>query len=76
MMIKVKSYSGAELRKLRNTLGQNQGQVWGAINVTQSGGSRYEAGRDMPDQVAILIELVYERDLDLSTSALRKKLKQ
>ena len=75
-MIKVKSYSGAELRKLRKTLGQNQGQFWGAINVTQSGGSRYEAGRDMPDQVAILIELVHERELDLSTSALRKKLKQ
>ena len=75
-MIKVKSYTGTELRKLRKTLGKNQGQFWGAINVTQSGGSRYEAGRYMPDQVAILIELVHERDLDLSTSTLRKKLKQ
>ena len=75
-MIKVKPYSGAELRKLRKALGKNQGQFWGAINVTQSGGSRYEAGRTIPDQVALLIELVHERRIDLTTPALRKALRQ
>ena len=35
-------------REIRRRLGMNQEQFWTQIGVTQSGGSRYESGRDMP----------------------------
>ncbi|UOO90104.1 helix-turn-helix domain-containing protein [Vitreoscilla massiliensis] len=73
-MIKVKNYSGYELIQLRQTLKMNQTEFWSAVNVTQPGGSRYESGHTAPDQVLILIELVHELNLDLSTSAKRSKL--
>jgi hypothetical protein len=37
----------------------NQAEFWGRIGVTQSGGSRYESGRDMPQQVTLLLHLSY-----------------
>ena len=33
-------------REIRHRLGLNQQEFWGRIGVTQSGGSRYESGRD------------------------------
>ena len=44
---------------LRKSLGLNQHDFWGALGITQSGGSRYEKGRMMPKPVATLLELVY-----------------
>ena len=73
-MIKVKNYSNKELLSLRKKLGLNQSEFWSNVNVTQSGGSRYESGRAIPDQVLILIELIYERKLDISTPRKRAKL--
>ena len=70
-MIKVKEYSSQDLIQLRKKLDLNQSEFWQAINVTQSGGSRYESGRKVPDQVLILVELVHERKLDLSTPTKR-----
>ena len=46
-------------RKLRNRLGLNQSEFWGRIEVTQSGGSRYENGRPMPRPVRKLLGIVY-----------------
>jgi transcriptional regulator with XRE-family HTH domain len=46
-------------RKLRNSLGLNQSEFWGRIEVTQSGGSRYENGRPMPRPVRKLLRIVY-----------------
>ncbi len=40
-------------------MGRNQLEFWGPIGVTQSGGSRYESGRDMPKSVRILLHLAY-----------------
>lgn len=51
--------TGIEARELRRALGLNQGEFWGRIGVTQSGGSRYESGRDMPEQVAWVLHLTY-----------------
>ena len=39
-------------RTLRQRMGLNQQQFWAAVGVTQSGGSRYESGRDMPRAVS------------------------
>src|SRR3954463_14551067 len=44
----------------------NQEQFWTKIGVTQSGGSRYESGRDMPKPVRELLRLVHVEQIDLS----------
>ena len=46
-------------REIRRRLGLNQEQFWTQIGVTQSGGSRYESGRDMPKPVRELLRLVH-----------------
>ena len=53
-------------REIRNRLGLNQDQFWTQIGVTQSGGSRYESGRDMPKPVRELLRLVHVERIDLS----------
>jgi DNA-binding transcriptional regulator YiaG len=45
--------------RLRRQLGINQRNFWTRLGVTQSGGSRYEAGRSIPQPTQLLIELVY-----------------
>lgn len=40
-----------DVREIREALGMNQSQFWGALGVTQSGGSRYESGRRIPKPV-------------------------
>ena len=55
----------ANPRDIRRKLGMNQQQVWGMIGVTQSGGSRYESGRNMPRPVRELLRLVHVERLDL-----------
>ena len=41
----------------RRKLGLNQAQFWAPLGVTQSGGSRYESGRNLPKPVAALLML-------------------
>ena len=53
-------------RYLRQRLGLNQSQFWSAVGVTQSGGSRYESGRDMPKPVYELVRLVHIEGIDVS----------
>jgi hypothetical protein len=53
-------------RHLRQRLGLNQQQFWSAVGVTQSGGSRYESGRDMPKPVTELVRLVHIEGIDLA----------
>ena len=53
-------------REIRQRLGMNQEQFWTPIGVTQSGGSRYEAGRNMPKPVRELLRLVHIEQIDLS----------
>ena len=53
-------------RKIRAQLGLNQSEFWTSIGVTQSGGSRYEAGRSMPKPVLVLLQLVHVERIDLS----------
>ena len=53
-------------REIRLKLGLNQDEFWTQIGVTQSGGSRYESGRDMPKPVRELLRLVHVERIDLS----------
>src|SRR3954452_4237466 len=53
-------------REIRLRLNLNQQEFWGQIGVTQSGGSRYESGRDMPKPVRELLRLVHVEQIDLS----------
>ena len=51
---------------IRRKLGLNQSEFWGKIGVTQSGGSRYESGRNMPRPVRELLRLVHIEGIDLA----------
>src|SRR4029077_11575083 len=53
-------------REIRRRLGLNQEQFWTQNGVTQSGGSRYESGGDMPKPVRELLRLVHVEQVDLS----------
>lgn len=47
----------SDIRKHRRLAGLNQRDFWAKYGITQSGGSRYETGRDMPNSTSILIVL-------------------
>jgi len=53
-------------REIRRKLGLNQHDFWNKVGVTQSGGSRYESGRNMPRSVRELVRLVHVEQIDLS----------
>ena len=53
------------IREIRKKLGLNQNEFWSKIGVTQSGGSRYESGRNMPKPVRELLRLVHIERVDL-----------
>ena len=53
-----------EPREIRRKLGLNQQQFWSKIGVAQSGGSRYESGRNMPKPVRELLRLVHVEQID------------
>ena len=44
----MKSTDKIDAREIRRKMGMNQQQFWSKLGVTQSGGSRYESGRNMP----------------------------
>jgi len=51
--------TGKCARILRKELKFSQSEFWGRIKVTQSGGSVYETGRELPAQVQVLLHLAY-----------------
>lgn len=64
-MSSIKTTDKIEPREIRRKLGLNQQQFWSKIGVTQSGGSRYESGRNMPRPVRELLRLVHVEQIDL-----------
>lgn len=66
-MSNVKAIEKIEAREIRRKLGLNQQQFWSKIGVTQSGGSRYESGRNMPKPVRELLRLVHVEQIDIAT---------
>ena len=55
-----------DAREIRRKLGVNQQQFWSQLGVTQSGGSRYESGRNMPRPVKQLLRLVHVEKIDIN----------
>ena len=53
-------------REIRRRMRLNQQQFWSKVGVTQSGGSRYENGRDIPRPVRQLLRLVHLKQIDLN----------
>lgn len=53
---------GAFCLARRRALGLNQADFWSPLGVTQSGGSRYESGRNIPAPTRKLIYLVHVVD--------------
>lgn len=56
---KAKAFTSTDVLAIRAKLGLNQSQFWSPLGVTQSGGSRYETGRDIPRPVQRLIQIAY-----------------
>ena len=54
---------GEYVQKRRAESGMNQCAFWSQFKVTQSGGSRYESGRNIPRPLQMLIWLRYEAGL-------------
>ena len=55
------------IRDIRKNLGLNQIEFWSQVGVTQSGGSRYESGRNMPKPVRELLRLVHVEQVDIKS---------
>ena len=53
----------ASILKKRTALGLNQADFWNKLGITQSGGSRYENGRNIPPSTQKLYFLVYGADV-------------
>ena len=64
-MNSTKTTDKSDPRDIRRKLGLNQQQFWSKIGVTQSGGSRYESGRNMPRPVRELLRLVHVEQIDI-----------
>lgn len=54
--------TGEDIRSFRKKHAMNQSVFWTRVGVTQSGGSRYESGRNIPRPVQILLHLTYGKD--------------
>jgi DNA-binding transcriptional regulator YiaG len=53
------SLSALNVRRMREDSKLTQEDFWGRVGITQSGGSRYEHGRIIPEPVRILLSLAY-----------------
>lgn len=62
----MKATEKLNVREVRRKLGLNQQQFWSKLGVTQSGGSRYESGRNIPRPVQHLLRLVHVEQIDIS----------
>lgn len=55
--LKVGEIRAEDLRNYRRTKHESQGLFWARFGVTQSRGSRFEQGAEIPRPVAILLDL-------------------
>jgi transcriptional regulator with XRE-family HTH domain len=62
----MKTNEKVDVREVRRKLGMNQQQFWSKLGVTQSGGSRYESGRNIPRPVQQLLRLVHVEQIDIA----------
>lgn len=55
----MKKATSADILAQRKKLGLNQTAYWSRVGVTQSGGSRYESGRNIPKPIQMLLVIAY-----------------
>ena len=65
------------VKAFRTELGMNQTQFWPLFGTTQSGGSRYEHNREIPEPVAMLLVLfssgvISKEDLEEAAGTVEK----
>ena len=60
-----------DYKTLRTKLRMNQTEFWSRIGVTQSGGSRYEGGRNAPEPTRIVVDLAYGTHRQVGQAARR-----
>ena len=65
------------LADYRKKLRLNQSAFWSTLGVTQSGGSRYESGRGLPQPAALLLTLretgkVTQAEIDADMAFVKK----
>lgn len=65
----MKNMEKIDAREIRRKLGLNQQQFWSQLGVTQSGGSRYESGRNIPTPIALLVAVWASGKIDDSDLA-------
>jgi DNA-binding transcriptional regulator YiaG len=51
-----------DVRVLRHRRKLKQADFWARVSVTQSGGSRFESGRKIPNPLCMLLTLAYGTD--------------
>ena len=78
-MAKLKAFKPGEAKTKRKASGLNQTDYWGQYGMTQSAGSRYEGGRDIPRPMAMLMWLhesgrISNDDLANALKATQKKI--
>lgn len=56
-MARLKSFKPEKIQEQRKLSRLNQSEFWSRFGVTQSGGSRYESGRNVPLPTSMLIWL-------------------
>ena len=72
-MAKQKKIDLGNLAALRKQSGENQETFWRRFGVTQSGGSRYESGRNIPTPIAMLLAVWASGKIDDSDLAQARK---
>lgn len=60
-----------DITEVRRKTGLNQSEFWSRVRVTQSGGSRYESGRRIPNPVRTLLDIAYGTERQ-AKAAMRK----
>lgn len=58
-MAKQTNFAAADIIALRQKLNLNQTSFWSRVGIGQSGGSRYESGRNIPRPVQLLLRIAY-----------------
>lgn len=67
----------SNIKDYRLKLRLNQHAFWSGLGVTQSGGSRYESGRNLPKPAALLLTLretgkIKQSDIDAAAALIKK----
>lgn len=55
------TFTSGEVLELRRKSGLNQTEFWRPFGITQSGGCRYEMGREIKPPVQLLLNIAFNR---------------